>query len=208
MTLIRRRPDLSADAFGVYWAGPHAAIARDYPGLRRYVQNHVVRRLDPATVDSFDCDGMAELSFASDTAMRAALASPVSQALVADEPTFLSGVTGLLLTAASAPQDRSAEDNPAHHGADIVRVIVLGRADGAQVAPGAPPGALAHRAARVAEHWARAGLWSVTAPPDTVLVADFPDIDAARAAIDPAKWPVLATLSPWHAYQVRMIRIV
>jgi len=198
MTLIRRRPDLTADAFGAYWAGPHAAIARTYDGLQRYVQNHVVRRHDPASVDSFDCDGMAELSFASDTAMRAALASPVSQALIQDEPTFLSGVTGLLLTG-----DAALDDNP-----DSVRVIVLGRALASPIAPTRPPGAIAYAAARVAEHWSRAGLWSVAQPPDTVLVAQFPDDQAARAAIDPARWPALAGLSPCHAYQVRTLRIV
>jgi uncharacterized protein (TIGR02118 family) len=196
MTLLRRRADLAPAAFSDHWAGPHAAIARRYTGLSKYVQNHVVTWLDPAATDTFLCDGMAELWFPGREAMQAALASQVSAELIADEPRFLDGVTGLLLG------DGARDD-----GVGGLKVIVLGHAFGATRA-GAPAEAMHVSTARVTGTWSRPALWTLPEPPNVVLVARFPDATVARASLSPARWPALADLSPWHAYAVREVQVV
>jgi uncharacterized protein (TIGR02118 family) len=196
MTLLRRRSDVPPAAFGAHWAGPHAEIARRYPGLAKYTQNHVEQRLDPALDDAFRCDGMAELWFPGQGAMHAALGSSVTAELIADEPRFLDGVSGLLLGQADLDD-----------GTGGTKVIVLGRANHA-AATGGPAGALHASAARVESTWVRPALWSVPNPPDTVLVGRFIDLPTARAALDPVIWPALAGLGLWHAYHVREVRVV
>jgi uncharacterized protein (TIGR02118 family) len=83
--IMHKRPDLTFEAFGQYWQGRHAEIASTMPGLRKYVQNHF-------RPESFQgeppCDGVAELWFDSDAALRESLASPEGQAAVADLSEF------------------------------------------------------------------------------------------------------------------------
>ena len=59
--LVRRRPDLSWQAYSDHWRDNHGPLAlRRQPGFWRYVQNHVVERLTDATPDF---DGIGELHF-------------------------------------------------------------------------------------------------------------------------------------------------
>jgi uncharacterized protein (TIGR02118 family) len=61
---VRRRADLSHEAFVAHWFGTHAPIARaHHPGLTRYHTNLVERRLDRAAGAGWD--GFTELHFAS-----------------------------------------------------------------------------------------------------------------------------------------------
>ncbi len=198
MTLLRRRPSVPPQAFGAHWAGPHAEIARVYPGLVKYTQNHVEQRIDPAPTDAFECDGMAELWFPGQSAMRAALTSPVTNALIEDEQRFLDGVTGMLLDEADLDDGRGG-----------VKIIVLGRTRaGATVDATAPTQATHGSTARVVSTWSRPALWSIPEPPDTVLVARFADAPAAHAALNPTAWPALGALAMWHAYRVREVHVV
>jgi len=60
---VRRRADLSREAFIEHWFGTHAPIARaHHPGLTRYHTNLVERRL--GTGDGAGWDGFTELHFA------------------------------------------------------------------------------------------------------------------------------------------------
>ena len=198
MTLLRRRPSVPPDAFGAHWAGPHAEIARVYPGLVKYTQNHVEQRIDPAPTDAFECDGMAELWFPGQSAMQAALTSPVTNALIEDEPRFLDGVTGMLLGQADLDD-----------GVGGVKIIVLGRTRaGATVDPANPRQATHGSAAGVLSTWSRPALWSIPEPPDIVLVGRFADAATAEAALNAAAWPALAALDIWHAYRVREVHVV
>ena len=81
---VRRRPDLSKDAFVQHWFGTHAALARaHHPGLVRYVTNVVERRLSP---DGPDWDGFAELTFDPPEAIAGGLfASPEGERAVRDD---------------------------------------------------------------------------------------------------------------------------
>ena len=85
---IRRRPDLSHDAFTAHWRDVHGPIAARIPQIRRYVQNH----LRPAAyadgrVPAYD--GLAITWFNDRDSMRAAAATLAYAATRADEPNFL-----------------------------------------------------------------------------------------------------------------------
>ena len=60
---VRRRPDLTHEAYSRHWRERHGplAVARQ-PGFWHYVQNHVVERLTDATPDF---DGIGELHYRS-----------------------------------------------------------------------------------------------------------------------------------------------
>jgi len=59
--LVRRKPDLSWQAYSDHWRDNHGPLAlRRQPGFWRYVQNHVHERLTP---DTPDFDGIGELHF-------------------------------------------------------------------------------------------------------------------------------------------------
>ena len=84
ISLVRRRPDLSADEFVAYWLGPHADIAREMPGALGYVVNVAQ---DP---EEAGWDGFAEVWFESREAAEAAFASePFASRIRADRPKFV-----------------------------------------------------------------------------------------------------------------------
>ena len=85
---ISKKPELSVDEFQAYWHGTHAPIAARIPGLRRYVQCHVVpETYGGRTTPGFD--GAAELWFDDLAAMRAAMGSSEVQAALEDEKNFI-----------------------------------------------------------------------------------------------------------------------
>ena len=95
IVMIKRKPDLSKEAFHAYWSGPHADQVLGCPEfkrhIRRYVQSHVVTqdgiRL-PWGVS--DYDGQAELWFDSVDEMNAAFNEPRFLAEVhPDDETFI-----------------------------------------------------------------------------------------------------------------------
>jgi uncharacterized protein (TIGR02118 family) len=86
--ILYKRPDMDHQEFRRYWKDVHGPIAAKMPGLRKYVQNHV---LPGAVPGQQPCDGIAELWFDSPEAMQAGLASPEGAATMADIPNFLDG---------------------------------------------------------------------------------------------------------------------
>jgi uncharacterized protein (TIGR02118 family) len=85
---ISRKPDMSVEEFQRYWREVHAPIAGLIPGVRRYVQSHVV----PATYGGQrepGFDGAAELWWDDMDAMRAAMGTPEVQAALEDEKNFI-----------------------------------------------------------------------------------------------------------------------
>lgn len=86
IVLLRRRPDMNRDEFRRYWREIHGPLVAKLPGLRKYVQAHVIP--DPSQA-SLSYDGIAELWFDSPEAFQAAIASPEGQAVRADLPNFL-----------------------------------------------------------------------------------------------------------------------
>jgi uncharacterized protein (TIGR02118 family) len=85
---ISKKPELSVEEFQRYWRDTHGPIAGRIPGLRRYVQSHVVPELYGRTTQPA-FDGAAELWFEDLDAMRAAMQSPEVQAALEDEKNFI-----------------------------------------------------------------------------------------------------------------------
>ena len=82
ITWFRKRTDLPREAFAQHWRTRHAAIVRELPGIRRYVQNHV-------TAEGDEVHGVAEVWFDDIDAMRANVGRPELDRIRADEPNFL-----------------------------------------------------------------------------------------------------------------------
>jgi uncharacterized protein (TIGR02118 family) len=91
LSLLTRRDGLTHAQFMKHWVESHAPLAHAVPGLRRYVQSHIVeerRRPDiPAT--DVEIDGVAELWFDDHDAMLRAFATPEAKALHADGALFI-----------------------------------------------------------------------------------------------------------------------
>jgi len=85
---ISKKPELSVEEFQRYWRDTHGPIAGRIPGLRRYVQCHVVPALyGRGRAPAYD--GAAELWFDDMDALRAAMASPEVRAAMEDEKNFI-----------------------------------------------------------------------------------------------------------------------
>jgi uncharacterized protein (TIGR02118 family) len=87
LTFIKRKAGMPVDEFQAYWRTRHPDVVTRLPGIRRYVQSHVLADSYPKGEPLYD--GIAEV-WADDTdALRAMTASPVHPALVADEAQFI-----------------------------------------------------------------------------------------------------------------------
>jgi uncharacterized protein (TIGR02118 family) len=84
---ISKKPELSVEEFQRYWRETHGPIAGAIPGLRRYVQCHVVPELYARQAPPYD--GAAELWFDDLDAMRAAMQTPETAAALEDEKNFI-----------------------------------------------------------------------------------------------------------------------
>jgi uncharacterized protein (TIGR02118 family) len=86
VSLVRRKPGMSHDAFIAHWMGPHAEIVKGLPGLRG-LRFGVVQRWVP---EEAAWDGVGELWFDSvEDAERAFGTEPYASMLVEDRKTFL-----------------------------------------------------------------------------------------------------------------------
>ncbi len=81
MFMVHRRPDLDADAFSKYWRETHAPIAKQIPGLRKYIQHHAISGSDGSAPPY---DGIAEMWYDDDAALEQAMATQEGQAAQAD----------------------------------------------------------------------------------------------------------------------------
>ncbi|HEX2437116.1 MAG TPA: EthD domain-containing protein [Methylomirabilota bacterium] len=115
ITSIRRKPGMAVDEFQRYWREQHPAVVTALPGIRRYVQSHVLptgyRKGDPPW------DGIAEV-WADDTdALRAMTRSAANLAVQADEARFIDRASmGLIVT-----EEHTVLDGPA--GPEAVKGI-------------------------------------------------------------------------------------
>jgi uncharacterized protein (TIGR02118 family) len=88
---FRRRPGMSLAAFQEHWRTAHAALIVRLPGIRRYVQNHVLPAQAGGAEPAFDA--VAESSFDDTQAMKTLAKSPEYAAVLADEPNFIDRAT-------------------------------------------------------------------------------------------------------------------
>src|SRR5687767_11184397 len=84
---IKRKDGMSLEDFSTYWRYKHAALIAATPGLRRYVQNHVV----PESLAHHEpvADGSAQAWFEDMASFQAAIESDAWKAAVADAPNFI-----------------------------------------------------------------------------------------------------------------------
>jgi len=84
---FKRKPGMPVEAFQAHWRDVHAGIIVRLPGIRRYVQSHVLpasyRKGEPAF------DAVAESSFDGTQAMKSLSGSPEYAAVLADEANFI-----------------------------------------------------------------------------------------------------------------------
>ena len=84
VSLVRRKPDMTAEQFWAHYTGPHAAIVQRMPGLRKMVLSRAVG--DQVT----EWDAVGELWFDSMTAVKRAFEDEQIMAeLRADRSLFL-----------------------------------------------------------------------------------------------------------------------
>jgi len=91
ISLLTRKEGWTHEQFVRHWVEIHAPLAHAVPGLRRYVQAHIVeerRRPDVPPLD-VEVDGIAELWYDDRESMAAALATPAAKALHADGALFI-----------------------------------------------------------------------------------------------------------------------
>jgi uncharacterized protein (TIGR02118 family) len=92
MGLLNKKPEWSQEDFRRYWSDTHGPVAARLPGLRSYLQHHVVdsaQRGISYKRGPEQLDGFSELSFDDDAAMSAAFNSDVAPSLAEDEARFL-----------------------------------------------------------------------------------------------------------------------
>jgi uncharacterized protein (TIGR02118 family) len=94
LSLLTRKPHLSHEEFVRHWLEIHAPLAHAVPGVRRYVQNHIVDERHRADIPTTEVavDGVAELWFDDRDAMARANASPEAKRLHADGALFIGGI--------------------------------------------------------------------------------------------------------------------
>jgi len=85
MVVLYRRADFTPDQFQTYLREVHGPMAERLPGLRRYVQNHVVS--DPFRRHP-GWDAVVELYWENREAMERAWSSPEGEAATADLEAF------------------------------------------------------------------------------------------------------------------------
>ena len=91
LSLLTRKRGMTHEQFVTHWVEIHAPLAHAVPGLRRYVQSHILEeptRPDIPTAE-IEVDGIAELWYDDRAALARAHASPQATALFADGALFI-----------------------------------------------------------------------------------------------------------------------
>jgi uncharacterized protein (TIGR02118 family) len=91
ISLLTRKPELTHLQFMKHWVEIHAPLAYAVPELRRYVQSHIVEERTRPDIETtpVEIDGIAELWYDDEAAMKRAMASPEAKALHADGALFI-----------------------------------------------------------------------------------------------------------------------
>jgi len=117
ISLLKRKPGLSVEAFQEHWRTGHAKLIALLPGVRRYVQSHPLPEMYEDGKPEYD--GIAELWANDSQAFRDIGASDAYVAVQADEEKFLDrNAIALVLT-----DERVIKDGPV--AADGVKRIQL-----------------------------------------------------------------------------------
>ncbi|MCR0983879.1 EthD domain-containing protein [Roseomonas populi] len=99
MSLLRRRPDISAERFREEWFGFHAQAVGRFPALAGYTQNLVVARQAGGSTDydALPVDGVVEMWFRSVDDLKAAFSSPAAEVSQRHALDFIAEITTFLV---------------------------------------------------------------------------------------------------------------
>ena len=91
LSLLTRKDGLTHEEFVRHWVEIHAPLAHAVPGVRRYVQSHIVGERTRPDIPTTEVavDGVAELWFDDRAAMERSNASPEAKRLHADGALFI-----------------------------------------------------------------------------------------------------------------------
>ena len=97
--LLTRRPELTHAQFVKHWQQIHAPLAHAVPGIRRYVQSHIVgTRTRPDIPETeVEVDGIAELWYDDEAALQRAAASPEMKRLTDDGALFIGRIKSYVI---------------------------------------------------------------------------------------------------------------
>jgi uncharacterized protein (TIGR02118 family) len=97
VAFLKKRPQLSVEQFQAHWNSPHGRLGSAVPGARRYVQNHpLLTAYKNGRTPLWD--GVAEVWFEGEDAMRSNADTPQYKAVLADEPNFLAENAKFIIT--------------------------------------------------------------------------------------------------------------
>jgi uncharacterized protein (TIGR02118 family) len=97
--LLTRKAEISHEQFVKHWLEIHGPLAHAVPGVRRYVQNHILEvrhRADIPTTE-VEIDGIAELWFDDRESMARANASPEAKRLHDDGALFIGRIKSFVI---------------------------------------------------------------------------------------------------------------
>jgi uncharacterized protein (TIGR02118 family) len=102
MSILTRRPDITAEKFRDEWFGFHAAAVEKFPNLVGYTQNLVIERAgadltNPATYEQAPVDGIVELWFRNTDDVRTAFSSPAAEISQRHALDFIGTITTYLV---------------------------------------------------------------------------------------------------------------
>jgi len=97
VAFLKKRPEMSVEDFQAHWNSPHGQLGSAVPGVRRYVQCHpILPSYKNGRTPTWD--GVAEVWFDSEDAMRSNADTPQYKAVLADEPNFLAESARFIIT--------------------------------------------------------------------------------------------------------------
>lgn len=111
LVVLYKRPGLTWGEFRRYWREDHGPLARQIPGLRRYVHNDALEESKPPY-------GVAELWFDDQEALDAGMNSPEGQAALNDLGRFCDEArTGIVVVPDAGVIEVVIDRSPSHETA-------------------------------------------------------------------------------------------
>jgi len=97
--LLTRKAGLTHEEFVRHWFEIHAPLAHAVPGVRRYVQSHILAERTRPDIPATDVeiDGIAELWYDDRAAMERANATPEAKRLHADGAMFIGRIKSFVV---------------------------------------------------------------------------------------------------------------
>jgi uncharacterized protein (TIGR02118 family) len=97
--LLTRKPELTHEQFLQHWLEIHGPLAHAVPGIRRYVQSHIVGTRGRPDIPETDVevDGIAELWYDDQATFARAAASPEMKRLTDDGALFIGRIKSYII---------------------------------------------------------------------------------------------------------------